>query len=110
MNNNLEFENESSHPNKVEDNHPRTNYGEGYNINKLEELQMDAITSAEFNPEDKTPNYLGFAQKSGELTADIAIKFTEWMDNILQQRQYTPMLQMSTQELFEEFINNHYGK
>jgi len=30
MNNNLEFENEDSSPDSIEDNHPRTNYGEGY--------------------------------------------------------------------------------
>jgi hypothetical protein len=30
MNNNLEFENEDPSPDSVEDNHPRTNYGEGY--------------------------------------------------------------------------------
>ena len=30
MNNNLEFENEDPSPNSIEDNHPRTNYGEGF--------------------------------------------------------------------------------
>jgi hypothetical protein len=30
MNNNLEFENEDPFPDSIEDNHPRTNYGEGY--------------------------------------------------------------------------------
>ena len=30
MNNNLEFENEDPCPDSIEDNHPRTNYGEGY--------------------------------------------------------------------------------
>jgi hypothetical protein len=114
MNNNLEFENESPHPDKVEDNHPRTNYGEGYNINKLEELQMDAITSAEFNPEDKVPNYLGFAKKSGELTTDIAIKFgiflgkrCNWVNN-----SYYSYLgkTYSNEQIFKEFISNHYGK
>ena len=30
MNNNLEFENEDPSPDSIEDNHPRTNYGEGY--------------------------------------------------------------------------------
>jgi hypothetical protein len=38
MNNNLEFENEDPCPNSIEDNHPRTNYGEGYGNKKtLEE-------------------------------------------------------------------------
>jgi hypothetical protein len=108
-------------------------------MNKLEKLQMDAITSAEFNPEDKTPNYLGFAQKSGELTIDIAIKFAEWLVELLPpeytmdvRRRYTSQVKLpnenelawiethkysssnprfyTTQELFEEFINTHYGK
>ena len=30
MNNNLEFGNEDPSPDNIEDNHPRTNYGEGY--------------------------------------------------------------------------------
>jgi hypothetical protein len=30
MNNNLEFENEDPSPDSIEDNHPRTNYGEGW--------------------------------------------------------------------------------
>ena len=38
MNNNLEFENEDPSPDSIEDNHPRTNYGEGYNVKEtLEE-------------------------------------------------------------------------
>jgi hypothetical protein len=38
MNNNLEFENEDPSPNSIEDNHPRTNYGEGYDVKEtLEE-------------------------------------------------------------------------
>lgn len=30
MNNNLEFQNEDPSPDSIEDNHPRTNYGQGY--------------------------------------------------------------------------------
>jgi hypothetical protein len=30
MNNNLEFENTDPSPDSIEDNHPRTNYGEGW--------------------------------------------------------------------------------
>ena len=38
MNNNLEFENEDPSPDSIEDNHPRTNYGEGYYVKEtLEE-------------------------------------------------------------------------
>ena len=38
MKNNLEFENEDPSPDSIEDNHPRTNYGEGYYVKEtLEE-------------------------------------------------------------------------
>jgi hypothetical protein len=40
MNNNLEFENEDPSPDSIEDNHPRTNYGEGYGGKKT--LKEDA--------------------------------------------------------------------
>jgi hypothetical protein len=39
MNNNLEFENENPSPDSIEDNHPRTNYGEGFSKQEtLEEV------------------------------------------------------------------------
>ena len=37
MNNNLEFENEDPSPDNIEDNHPRTNYGEGYIVKETPE-------------------------------------------------------------------------
>ena len=37
MNNNLEFENEDPSPDSIEDNHPRTNYGEGYYVKETRE-------------------------------------------------------------------------
>jgi hypothetical protein len=41
MNNNLEFENEDPSPDSIEDNHPRTNYGEGYGGKEtLEEAKL----------------------------------------------------------------------
>jgi hypothetical protein len=42
MNNNLEFENEDSSPDSIEDNHPRTNYGEGY----YEEPKQETLEKA----------------------------------------------------------------
>ena len=46
MNNNLEFENEYPSPDSIEDNHPRTNYGEGFgnqiNLPKQETLEEAA--------------------------------------------------------------------
>ena len=40
MNNNLEFANEDPSPDSIEDNHPRTNYGEGYGTKEtLEEVK-----------------------------------------------------------------------
>jgi hypothetical protein len=45
MNNNLEFENTDPSPDSVEDNYPRTNYGEGY----YEEPKQEAIEEAALN-------------------------------------------------------------
>ena len=44
MNNNLEFENEDPSPDNIEDNHPRTNYGEGYIVKEtLEEVTHEML-------------------------------------------------------------------
>ena len=44
MNNNLEFENEDPSPDSIEDNHPRTNYGEGYGGKEtLEEVAHEIL-------------------------------------------------------------------
>jgi hypothetical protein len=43
MNNNLEFENTDPSPDSVEDNYPRTNYGEGY----YEEPKQETIEERE---------------------------------------------------------------
>jgi hypothetical protein len=46
MNNNLEFENEDPSPDSIEDNHPRTNYGEGYIVKEtLEEAAENFVNS-----------------------------------------------------------------
>lgn len=64
------------------------------------------------------------AEKSAELTTDIAIKFAEWLninfyfqiDNIWYQHKDTGdgdlsiEVQKTTQKLFDYFINNVYGK
>ena len=41
MNNNLEFENEDPSPDSIEDNHPRTNYGEGYYEKAKQETTLE---------------------------------------------------------------------
>ncbi len=66
-----------------------------------------------------------YAQKSAELTVDVAVKFAEWLDDNLWVRHddlnnwsrfldETPIKieyeTKTTKELFEEFINMHYGK
>jgi hypothetical protein len=43
MNNNLEFENTDPSPDSVEDNHPRTNYGEGYYEEPKQETLKEAV-------------------------------------------------------------------
>jgi hypothetical protein len=44
MNNNLEFENEDPTPDSIENNHPRTNYGEGYNLIILNNMKPIKLT------------------------------------------------------------------
>ena len=43
MNNNLEFENEDPSPNDFENNHPRTNYGEGFTKQERMYSEEEAI-------------------------------------------------------------------
>lgn len=112
-------------------------------MNKLEEIHVkpfDVINS--FSPYDtnrecKTAkdNTL-MAQKSVEITTDVAVKFAEWLivkqytkfaiyENQISQQTYKysrwdesyknpheiiESETKSTEELFNEFINNHYGK
>jgi hypothetical protein len=50
MNNNLEFENENPSPDSIEDNHPRTNYGEGFSKQEtLEEAAQKVLSDAAEN-------------------------------------------------------------
>lgn len=44
-------------------------------MNKIEQMHFDAITKAEYNPEDKQPNYVGSAEQCSKLTKKIAIEF-----------------------------------
>lgn len=56
MNNNLEFENEDPSPDSIEDNHPRTNYGEGYYVKEtLEEAALrfyPKVITDPYNPSE----------------------------------------------------------
>lgn len=59
MNNNLEFENNDLNPNDFENNHPRTNYGEGFSKERF--TKEDMIKFAEFiaSYPDKNRNSFG---------------------------------------------------
>jgi len=57
------------------------------------------------------------AQKSAEITTDIAIKFAEWIADTkihgYSKQLYEAMIihkVKTTEELFQVFIDNHYGK
>ena len=50
MSNNLEFENEDPSPDSIEDNHPRTNYGEGYGGKETLEKVKDDESSVQIFP------------------------------------------------------------
>jgi hypothetical protein len=75
-------------------------------MNKLEELHVTPIRKYGLNLNTSGES----AKESAEITTDVAVKFSQWMDDNMQQREYTPMLQMTRKELFDYFINNHYGK
>ena len=64
MNNNLEFENEDPSPDSIEDNHPRTNYGEGYNVKEtLEEAAENFwINDDSMSNNDRISYVNGFKQ------------------------------------------------
>jgi hypothetical protein len=78
-------------------------------MNKLEELH--------FNINQKFMLGEQLAVKSAEITTDISVKFADWVDNMgyrqVSNSFYKSLLDLNgktTQELFKEFINNHYGK
>lgn len=48
-------------------------------MNKIELMHLDAITRAEYDPEDKHPNYVGFAEECSKLTKELAIEFVTWL-------------------------------
>jgi len=60
------------------------------------------------------------AKTCAEITTDVAIKFAEWSQNRYfysnVEKKWSTEFKIyegelfTTQELFEEFINNHYGK
>jgi hypothetical protein len=61
MNNNLEFENEDPCPNGIEDNHPRTNYGNyGEGCIVKETLEEAGRLYSEKVKSNKTSHMLGF--------------------------------------------------
>ena len=74
-------------------------------------MHMDAITKAEYNPEDKHPNYVGFAEECSKLTEELAIEFAEWLGNAeflkLKSGNWTNnfgLSEYSGKTLFQEFL------
>jgi hypothetical protein len=80
-------------------------------MNKLEKLHLKSIESVF----DDT-NSLEMAEKSAEITTDVAIKFAKWLGdktfykNTWFDENNHSLDETTTQDLFEEFINNHYDK
>jgi hypothetical protein len=108
-------------------------------MNKLEEIHLNLIerntwNQTEYKELHTFENKKSFAeisgeiiaQKSAEITTDVAIKFAEFITNknwkeyididtgdgtkIYWYQYKNSTKYYTTQELFEEFINNHYGK
>lgn len=74
-------------------------------MNKLEQLHYD-----------NGVNDLEYITQAAEITTDVAIKFAEWLGdktfykNTWFDENNHSLDETTTQDLFEEFINNHYGK
>jgi hypothetical protein len=84
-------------------------------MDKLEKLHFQH--SKKWDCYNDAPYEENHARKSAEITADVAIKFIEWVDTM----GYTQVSDSffkslsdekgkTTRGLVEEFINNHYGK
>jgi len=92
MNNNLEFENEDPSPNSIEDNHPRTNYGEGYIVKEtLEEAaeryadfsndHVPICFGDKFNPTSKADFIAGANYQAERMYSEEEVcDFVEWMN------------------------------
>ena len=106
MNNNLEFENEDPTPDSVEDNHPRTNYGEGFT--KQETLEDAAEDNAK-----KVGHYAGYQdfiagakwqaeRMYSEEDMKSAIEKTVKQCNKMMQESYG-LLEIDVDYIFEQF-------
>ncbi len=89
-------------------------------MNKLE-VKYDQIVSEEYNDSfdeggHTLLNTQKIAKQLAEITTDVAIKFAEWLGdktfykNTWFDENNHSLDETTTQDLFEEFINNHYGK
>lgn len=77
-------------------------------MNKIEQLHLDAITQADYNPEDKVPNYVGFASKTSEVSKDL---MREFADFLYEEPNFTRWARSKadSQELLDKFLED-YGK
>ena len=67
MNNNLEFENEDPSPDSIEDNHPRTNYGEGYGGKEtLEDITLEEVFGSAYCQFSVVENKLAILYRNQE--------------------------------------------
>jgi len=73
-------------------------------MNKLEEIHFKA--SQNVRGVDYKTYYESVAKKSAEITNDIAVKFAEDCKSL----ELLGYHIHNYQELFQDFINNHYGK
>jgi hypothetical protein len=80
-------------------------------MSKLEELHFAAILETDYDPEDKVPNYVGFASKSAQLTKDLMIEFVDSLRNY--EKESHNLLgfdERETEELLEIFLKQRNGE
>jgi hypothetical protein len=70
MNNNLEFENEDPSPDSIEDNHPRTNYGEGFTKQERMYSEEDLISFAHFYFKEEFNSSMQTSKSTDEILQD----------------------------------------
>jgi hypothetical protein len=78
-------------------------------MNKIEKIHFEVVKD--------NLTVTNMIMKSAEITTDIAVKFAEWIADTklhgYSKQLYEAMIiykVKTTEELFQEFINNHYGK
>jgi hypothetical protein len=119
MNNNLEFQNEDPSPDSIEDNHPRTNYGEGFykqvTLEEAAENHHNTFTRDLCYAETRRESFIEGAKWQAEKMYSEEEVFRLTLDAldlgmIIRQEQLVGYTQKSGKELHLEWFEQHKKK